>query len=163
MHEYKESYRDFKFWSLLGLEPTTSWILVWRSTNWAIMRSDGLSLRIVRYTLFVIKSNHLYLGTCCVFFFGGGEMEGGGTPYARAQGELQRFLIWKCWPPSGTHDLMNDLWRSTNWAIRRYMHGHKESYKDLCVCMCNELGVCQGPISHNNEQTQSVEGIIWFN
>ena len=26
--------------------------------------------------------------------------------------------------------------------------------------MCNELGVCQGPISHNNEQTQSVEGII---
>ena len=26
--------------------------------------------------------------------------------------------------------------------------------------LCNELGVCQGPISHNNEQTQSVEGII---
>ena len=23
--------------------------------------------------------------------------------------------------------------------------------------------MCQGPISHNNEQTQSVEGIIWFN
>ena len=28
------------------------------------------------------------------------------------------------------------------------------------ISMCNELGVCQGPISHNNEQTQSVEGII---
>ena len=26
--------------------------------------------------------------------------------------------------------------------------------------MCNELGVCQGPISHNNEQTQSVEDLI---
>ena len=26
--------------------------------------------------------------------------------------------------------------------------------------ICNELGVCQGPISHNNEQTQTVEGII---
>ena len=22
--------------------------------------------------------------------------------------------------------------------------------------MCNELGVCQGPISHNNEQTQGI-------
>ena len=33
----------------------------------------------------------------------------------------------------------------------------------LLVCVyyiCNELRVCQGPISHNNEQTQSVEGII---
>ena len=30
----------------------------------------------------------------------------------------------------------------------------------LLMYMCNELGVCQGPISHNNEQTQSVEGII---
>ena len=28
------------------------------------------------------------------------------------------------------------------------------------VAICNELGVCRGPISHNNEQTQSVEGII---
>ena len=28
------------------------------------------------------------------------------------------------------------------------------------IYICNELGVCQGPISHNNEQTQSVEGII---
>ena len=34
------------------------------------------------------------------------------------------------------------------------------SKNDMHMALCNELGVCQGPISHNNEQTQSVEGII---
>ena len=54
----------------MGLEPTTSWILVWRSTNWAIRKSDESILAILRYTIIFIKFNHLYpLCTGCVGFF----------------------------------------------------------------------------------------------
>ena len=68
-HGHKESYTDFnqapaqgqlykfkfeKFNLRVGLEPTTSWILVWRSTNWAIRRSDESSLGILRCTFFSV-------------------------------------------------------------------------------------------------------------
>ena len=68
-HGHKESYTDFnqapaqgelykfkfeKFDLRVGLEPTTSWILVWRSTNWAIRRSDESSLGILRCTFFSV-------------------------------------------------------------------------------------------------------------
>ena len=59
----------WKFWRAT----TTSWILVWRSTNWAII-SDESSLGILRYTYFVIRFNHLYLGTGCVCFLGEGRV-----------------------------------------------------------------------------------------
>ena len=79
-HGHKESYTDLKFEKFdlrVGLEPMTSWILVWRSTTWAIRRSDESSLGILRCTIFLTKFNHLYLGTGCVCFFG---REGGNTP-----------------------------------------------------------------------------------
>ena len=88
-----ELYR-FKFenFDRVRLEPTTSWILVWRSTNWAIRRSDESSLGFLSYTIFLIKFNHFYLGTGGVFL---GKGRGGGN--ARTQGELYRFKFdrWK--------------------------------------------------------------------
>ena len=44
---------------------------------------------------------------------------------------------------------------SRNKTISCHQHG----FQSRCSCVTN-WGVCQGPISHNNEQTQSVEGII---
>ena len=55
---------------------------------------------------------------------------------------------------TSTHDCHRVLW------IAFLLQHH---YDEPRVTTCNELGVCQGSISHNNEQTQSVEGIIWFN
>ena len=71
-HGNKNSYTDLN----LKLEPTTS--TNWRSTNWAIRRSDEPSLGIWRCAIFLTKFNHLYLGTGCVCFFLEGN--GGNTP-----------------------------------------------------------------------------------
>ena len=84
-HGHKESYKKvIKFYLRVGLEPTTSWIIIWCSNHWAIGRSDESSLGIVRCTIVFTKFNHLYLGTGCVCFFWEGR--GGGHP-----------LVWK--PP----------------------------------------------------------------
>ena len=50
--------------------------------------------------------------------------------------------------------------RRTSVRARTEVCALKDSYSlDDNICVTN-WGLCQGPISHNNEQTQSVEGII---
>ena len=78
-HGHKESYTDFnqapaqgelykfkfeKFDLRVGLKLTTSWILVWRSTNWAIRRSDESSLGILRCTFLVCACVCVYVWVC---------------------------------------------------------------------------------------------------
>ena len=89
-----ELYR-FKFEKFdlrVGLEPMTSWILVWRSTNWAIRRSDESSLGILRCTICLTKFNHLYLGTGCACFFWEAR---GGTPLRHGHKESYTDLNLK--------------------------------------------------------------------
>ena len=94
------------FWERkAGLEPTTSWILMLYQMSyqeiWWVER------RIFKVYNFLIKFNHLYLGTGCVFFW---EYWGvGAHPIAMGTRWVIKICIWKCWPPSGTrtHDLMN--------------------------------------------------------
>ena len=52
----------------------------------------------------------------------------------------------------------NSLTRNLSQYIHRQEHPRGSIVEPQGLC--NELGMCQGPISHNNEQTQSVEGII---
>ena len=54
--------------------------------------SDESSLGFLRYTNFLIKFNHLYLGTGCVCFW---EREGGGTPHMHGHKESNKDLNLK--------------------------------------------------------------------
>ena len=100
MHGHKARYKDWnlKFWPPSGTRTTTSWILVWRSTNWAIRRSDESSLWFLRYkSLLVqfIKFNHLYLGTGCVCFFLG-KGRGGGHPICTDTRRVIKMCVRVC-------------------------------------------------------------------
>ena len=85
-HWDKENYKDLnlkKFDLRVEIEPTTSWIPVWRSNHQEIwwVKPQNFS----RHTFCSTKFNHLYLGTGCVFWEGRGGEE---HPIGTAQGEL---------------------------------------------------------------------------
>ena len=120
-HMHGELYR-FKFENVylrVGFEPTTSWILVWRSTNWAIRRSDESSLGCLRYMRFCLSNliTYTYVQAVCAFL-GKGR---GGTPHMHGHKESYTDLNFKMFDlrvglePTTSWIL---VLRSTNWAIR---------------------------------------------
>ena len=83
MHGHKESYEDLNLKNFdlrVGLEThdlmNTSLMLYQLSYQ----GSDESSLGFFKVYKFLIKFNHLYLGTGCVCFFGGKGRGGGGHP-----------------------------------------------------------------------------------
>ena len=79
MHGHKESNKDLNL-KILCVWTRTHDLCVSVCTN--CVSGVCVSSRVSVYK-FLIKFNHLYLGTGCVCFLG----KGGNTPYARTQGE----------------------------------------------------------------------------